>query len=50
MSNYIHYKVSEEVPYPFPDFNGTTAKKLLPTFFKVCIYLSLLGFKVIRVS
>ena len=26
MSNYIHYKVWDEIAYPFQDFNGATVE------------------------
>ena len=26
ISNYIHYKMWEEITYPFPDFNGATVE------------------------
>ena len=26
MSNYIHYKVCDEITYPLQNFNGTTAE------------------------
>ena len=27
ISNYIHYKVGDEIPYPFPNFHGATVVK-----------------------
>ena len=26
ISNYTHYKVRDEIPYPFPNFNGATVE------------------------
>ena len=39
-SNYIHYKVWDEITYPFPNVNSAT------TLYWTCDYLSMLGLKI----
>ena len=54
ISNYIHYKVWDEITYPFLflNFNGCLGvdKQFHPTHYNGCYYLSMLGFKLNHVS
>ena len=51
ISNYIHYKVWNEITYPFWNSNGCTVDvlewitKFHPTLYRACDHLSMLGFK-----
>ena len=50
ISNYIHYKVWNEITYAFPNFNGATMdKEFHPMLYLVCHYLST-GLKLIPVD
>ena len=56
ISNYIRYKVWDEISYPITNFNGRTVEvgewisKFVPHFTWECDYLSTLGLKLIHVS
>ena len=56
ISNYIHYKVWDEIIYPFLNCNGATVEveewisNFIPHFTGACDYLSMLGFKLNHVS
>ena len=46
-------KVWDEMPYPFPNFNGCTVgmdKLFRPTLYNGCNYLSMLGLKLHHIS
>ena len=45
INNYIHYKVRDEITYPFLNFNGCTVE-----LYWKCDFLSILGLKTIHVS
>ena len=49
ISNYIHYKLRDEIPYPFPNFNGATVEvwEWMSNFtlHLACDYSSTLGSK-----
>ena len=58
-SNCIHYKVWDEITYPFLNFNGAAVgmscslgmdKLFHPTLYRACDYLSKLGLKLNHVS
>ena len=52
----IHYKMWDEITYPFPNFNGCTVEvwewisNIIPHFTGECDYLSMLGIKLIHVT
>ena len=59
--NHVHYKVWDEITYPFLNFNGCTvevcnrwnlwmAKRFHLAFYWTCDYLSMLGFRLNHVS
>ena len=56
ISNYIHYKLWDEITYPFPNVNGCTVEVLewindfILHFITLCDYLSMQGFKLNHVS
>ena len=53
ISNYIHYKLWDEITYPLLNFNGTSLgmnKWFHPTFYWACDYLSMLGLKLNHIS
>ena len=55
VSNYIHYKVWDEITYPFPNFNGAAVEvwEWISNFTPHCWaydYLTMLRFKLIHVS
>ena len=50
ISNCFHYKVWDEITYPFLNFNVTMDKKFHPTLYRACDYLSMLGLKLNHVS
>ena len=56
ISNYIHYKVWDEITYPFPNFNGAVVEgwkwisNFIPHFYWACDYLTMLVLKLIHVS
>ena len=53
ISNYIDYKVWDEITYLFPNFNGRwslgTDEQFHPMLYRACDYLSMLGLKLIHV-
>ena len=52
LSNYIHYKVWDEITYPFPNFCWSLGMDKLfhPTIYWAYNYLSMMGLKLIQVK
>ena len=51
ISNCAHYKLWDEITYPFPNFNGWGMHKWFhPTLYRTCDFLSMNGLKLTHVS
>ena len=53
MNNYVHYKVWDEIIYPFPNFNSAAVEVWECIYYFIshwwaCDYLSMLGLNVIH--